>query len=418
MLLILMVSFGCNETYKITYNVNGGVMPNDYQEKFDLKDNYQLPIPTKEGYFFVGWMEEGKYIDKLTAKNYNLDAYWLDANIISYKYIEDFEIYEQPETEYLVYFMRDGCSWCNKIKDDVLRYQFKTSLEQYNKNIELYVVNLRTSEKYSKILRKYEGEDGEGNNFVNKATKWDELYISATPTLIKISTNNSVRSSELIENGATKIKNKLFSYLCEEKDYSQKVIKNQIFFDLNGGTITEELVNEFYPWMMVELPTPTLEEYTFLGWFENDQLVEKLESKNYNLVAKWEKTIETKYIQKENIFLNKENNYYVLFLRHLHNIEEFIEKINQYNTYALNRGYPLIYIIDLDECKEIYRTYESSENGMYVDEATTWDELYISERYTLISLSDVNGEKQAKYIVNGVRNVPNYLKDKYGFSTK
>ena len=55
---------------------------------------------------------------------------------------------------------------------------------------------------------------------------------------------------------------------------------------------------------------------------------------------------------------------------------------------------------------------------MYVDEATTWDELYISERYTLISLSDVNGEKQAKYIVNGVRNVPNYLKDKYGFSTK
>ena len=169
---------------------------------------------------------------------------------------------------------------------------------------------------------------------------------------------------------------------------------------------------------MVELPTPTLEGYTFLGWFENDQLVEKLESKNYNLVAKWEKTIETKYIQKENIFLNKENNYYVLFLRHLHNIEEFIEKINQYNTYALNRGYPLIYIIDLDEFKEIYRTYESSENGMYVDEATTWDELYISERYTLISLSDVNGEKQAKYIVNGVRNVPNYLKDKYGFSTK
>lgn len=417
--LILTFLMSCGKSNTITYNVNGGVMPEGYQESFNVEDNYRLPIPTKEGFFFVGWTEDGKYVDKLEERNYNLEAIWIES--IDYDYIEDSEIYLQPEQEYLVYFMRDGCSWCAKIKDDVLRYQYKTTLEQYSNNIKLYIVNLKTSERRSKILREYTGDDGDRDNFyVNKALKWDELYIPSTPSLIKITTNNNVRNSALLESGATKIKNKLFDYLCDEKDYSLKTNKITINFDLNGGVMSEELSQEGYPWTFIDLPFPSKEGFTFIGWYDGENLVDVLESKDYNLVAKWQETIETKFIKKEEIFtkLESELEYYVLFLKYSHNKEDYIYQINQYNTFALKRGYPIVYIIDFEDCQEIYRTYESSENGMFVDQATEWNELYISDGYTLIHLMKENDEKQARYTIKGLREVLNYLNEKYSFSTK
>ena len=67
----------------------------------------------------------------------------------------------------------------------------------------------------------------------------------------------------------------------------------QIILDVNGGdALTNTMIN-FTESDKVTLPTPTKEGYNFLGWYEGTTLVETVSSKNYVLVAKWEKQTET-----------------------------------------------------------------------------------------------------------------------------
>ena len=80
-----------------------------------------------------------------------------------------------------------------------------------------------------------------------------------------------------------------------------------ILFDSNGGS---EVANLEYSIDLdeIELPTPTREGYKFIGWYENDKIINEVEYKNYNLVAKWEE------IDKVNIDVYEENGYkYVNF---------------------------------------------------------------------------------------------------------
>ena len=61
-----------------------------------------------------------------------------------------------------------------------------------------------------------------------------------------------------------------------------------ISYDVAGGTLPTGAVTSFKENETVALPTPTKEGFKFIGWYENNTLVEKLTNKNYNLVAKWE----------------------------------------------------------------------------------------------------------------------------------
>lgn len=409
--IIICILIGCGKKYNITYDAKGGIMPSEYQTEFKVKDNYILPIPTKEGFHFLGWKENDSFVEKLESKNYILTAEWVDN--LDYTFIKDSQIFEQEQEEYLVYFMRFGCSWCDKIKEDVIRYQYKNSIEQFNKNIKIYVVNLNDGKNKSKILREYK-EEGSDGFYVNEAKKWDEFYIPSTPAMIKIKTTNNGRQAELLERGATAIKNRLHSYLIDENDYSKKARPFEISYELNGGKFNEEVNTKFFSSAFL-LPTPIYEGYTFLGWYEANNKITILENKDYHLSAKWEKTIELLKINKEDIFSN-DGEYYVLFLKNIHNIKEFTDIINQYNTTAIFYDYPKIYVIDLNDCEEIYRTY-SEDKKTFVDDAKDWNEFYISERFTLIKMS---GEsiKKASFVVSTKNNVLDYLKEKYDFFTK
>lgn len=415
LILFTFLLTGCNKKYNITFDVNGGVMPEKYQDTFKENKKYDFPIPTKEGYLFVGWTENEVFIDKLDPRDYSLQAKYIEEEVVEYNYITDKEIFLQAYDEYLVYFMKDNCSWCSKIKDDVLRYQYKLSLEQYQKNIKLFVVNLHTPERKSMILREYKEDGGNDGFYVDGVTKWDSLYIPSTPTLIKISTENNIKKATFLNVGATNTKNKLQEYLIDSNDYSSVAKEYNITYDCNGGTFSETPISTFYGWSAFDLPTPTLDGYTFVGWYEDDKLVTKLDPKDYNLIAKWKKTIELLTIEKEEIF-HKEGNYYCIFVRNLHNLEEFVANINQYNTYAKYHSLPQVYVIDLVKCEEIYRSYDDNKYGIYVDGAKEWNELYISERYTLIYLTDDNETKTAKYITHTKNRVFEYLNEKYRFS--
>ena len=78
-------------------------------------------------------------------------------------------------------------------------------------------------------------------------------------------------------------------------------ISYHVVLNAAGGNLNEIYI-EFTSYIKVSLPIPSKEGYKFLGWYEDDRLIEKLyENKNYTLVAKW------KLIQSES------QKYYVNF---------------------------------------------------------------------------------------------------------
>lgn len=59
--------------YSISYDLAGGKCSN-LQNEFE--ETFVLPIPTKEGYNFLGWYENDKKVEVLELKDYSLTAKW------------------------------------------------------------------------------------------------------------------------------------------------------------------------------------------------------------------------------------------------------------------------------------------------------------------------------------------------------
>ena len=71
--------------YSITYELNGGTNPEDAATEFEEGTAYVLPIPTKEGYKFLGWTKEEigtEYITEIPAtENADVKVYaqWIEV---------------------------------------------------------------------------------------------------------------------------------------------------------------------------------------------------------------------------------------------------------------------------------------------------------------------------------------------------
>ena len=403
-LLIVLLSLfllSCGKEYHIEYNLDGGYLESAINT-FKNPEDLELPIPTKEGYFFIGWQDGEKFIEKLEKKDYSLKAFWVES--IDYEFIDDVKIFEQNELDYYVYLMRDGCSWCEKIKDDVIRYQYKTSI--YNNIKKIYIINLQNSSRSSIILRTY-GEESDDNDgfFVDGVEKWNDLYIPSTPTLIEIKDVEGKRTSELIASGATIIKNKLYSSLIDENDYSKTIDIFKITYDLDGGTC-DELIDTFNQWTTIYLPVPQKEGYNFSGWANNGEYIKEIDMQDYNLVANWVEIEDIETLEENDIF-SKDGSYYIYFLKEQDDNQRMLEVISKYNALSKNYGVPPIYIVDLEQCKVIYRVYNSEENTYFVDGAKSIDEMYVSRKKSLIIIDN----KEAKFIGDTYKSIAEYLEN-------
>ena len=268
-LCVCAVLLSCKKNINITYELNGGVMTD---ETIKIGSGETLAKPEKEGCLFVGWLDDDKIVESLDKKEYTLKAMWVENP--EYDYIDDEDIFMQDELVYYVYLMRNGCSWCEKIKEDVLRYQYKTKLN--DKLEKIYVVNLQNEKKSSLILRTYNNEVDDGF-MVKGVHKWDDLYIPSTPTLLEIRESNDSRDVRLVANGATLIKEALLNTLYRNEDMSQTTDIYTITYDLDGGTCNN-LISKFNKWQKITLPMPQKEGFYFGGWVENDTYVKLIDN--------------------------------------------------------------------------------------------------------------------------------------------
>lgn len=392
-LCICLIGISCKKQITITYEYDGGI-PTDETIKVGDKD---LPKPQKEGFLFVGWMEDNVIVEKLDKDNYALKALWVP--IFDYETIEDYDIFMQDELVYYVYFMRDGCSWCEKIKEDVLRYYYKTSIN--DKLERLYIINLRTDKKNSTIFRTYSEDE---DYYVNGVTKWDNLYIPATPALIEITENSDERTASLVARGATTIKEKLEESSTIDDNKSKKTDIYTIGYDLDGGEC-DNIVTKFNKWQSVLLPMPIKEGYFFSGWVEGDTYVKDIKLKDYNIKATWVESSSVEKITEDEIF-NFDGLYYIYFLKEADDNEQFLSALERYNALASYYETGKVYYVNLEECKTIYRAYTGEGESTYkVDGAKTIDDMYVSKKKSMIMINN----HEASFISDSNNKTQSYL---------
>ena len=88
-------------THNIIYELDGGVLPDDAQDKFGILKEYELPIPTKKDYIFEGWYDSKDFnhaitkIEKNTTKDMTVYAKWIGKTAIK---ADDFKVELSSET--------------------------------------------------------------------------------------------------------------------------------------------------------------------------------------------------------------------------------------------------------------------------------------------------------------------------------
>lgn len=397
-LCVCAVLLSCKKNINITYELNGGVMTD---ETIKIGSGETLAKPEKEGCLFVGWLDDDKIVESLDKKEYTLKAMWVENP--EYDYIDDEDIFMQDELVYYVYLMRNGCSWCEKIKEDVLRYQYKTKLN--DKLEKIYVVNLQNEKKSSLILRTYNNEVDDGF-MVKGVHKWDDLYIPSTPTLLEIRESNDSRDVRLVANGATLIKEALLNTLYRNEDMSQTTDIYTITYDLDGGTCNN-LISKFNKWQKITLPMPQKEGFYFGGWVENDTYVKLIDNKNHSIKATWVEDASLESLDEKDIF-SLDGTYYIYFLKVSDDNSEALNDLKQYNALSSYYETGRVYYVDLEKCEVIYRAYVGEDGTTYkADGASSIDELYISKKKSMIMIDN----HKASFVADSYKEIKEYLED-------
>lgn len=383
--------------YEIEFD-NGNV-ESIYYYKNNTVDKF--PVIEKEGYIFLGWYDENdEIVTSINGRNISLYSKWIDKSI--YQEIKDEDIFNQTPDRYLIYFMKDDCSYCEKIKNDIITYLYNTTLDKYSSSLKLYIVNLKKDGVRSKILN---AKGNGAERVVDNVEKWDDLYVSATPTLIEIKN----KKANYIASGATAIIKALDRFLLEEGEVFDD---SKFFINFEG-----EKTISYYKWQIYyDLPKVEKEGYIFLGWYEDGDdsktVISSVSGKDVSLKPLYLDSDYYKEIIDEEIFKQKEEKYLVYFMKDgCSYCEKIKDKIYDYFSKASQNDIIPLYLVNLYKGSKRSTILNSKgHSDDYIDGVTNWDELYVSATPTLVEISITDGVLSSKYIATGATNVANSLK--------
>ena len=273
--------------YTINFNSNGGTSVKPITQ--DYGTTVLAPTnPTKTGYTFAGWYEDGKTnayaFNKIEARNVSLKAKWI-ANQYSITFDSDGGT---PVGKITQNFGTSVVAPANPTKPG---FNFLGWFESGNTSA--YVFN--TIEARNIALKARWGEtqeysiifDSDGGSPVETIIKRAGLSISA-PTS---PTKTGYTFDGWFEDGNTN------SYLFNTMEERNIVLKakwkiNQysITFNSNGGSVVDKITQN-YNTTVAKPADPTRDGYVFLGWFEDGKETayefNRVEARNVILIAKW-----------------------------------------------------------------------------------------------------------------------------------
>lgn len=140
------------------------------------------------------------------------------------KNISKKDIFSQKEDKYYIYFHKLNCQDCESTNPYVINY---ATLVKENENcsgkraIYVVLVHSQADKPNDKniIYRAYDGSGGQGTDgkfFVDGVTRWEDLYIASTSSLIQVDTNKEgIKVARYVAQGSSSVINSLNEQLSE-----------------------------------------------------------------------------------------------------------------------------------------------------------------------------------------------------------
>ena len=286
-------------TYKITYVLNGGKLEEGYPEEYDNAEGVDLPIPTKEGYEFVGWYTTEDFsnnrvakVPQGTGKDVTVYAKWIEKTVepttytitlranggqVSITSIE-FTNYNEVELPEPTKEAFDFIGW----------YEGSTLVESITENRN-YTLVAKWQGHTKKISYELDGGSFEG--------KYPTEYVVGTSTNLVNPVKEGhkfigwYKTSDFSGSIMTRIPG---SSKVDVTLYAkwEKIVFSAISYELNDGILPTDAPTSYQEGVgIAKLPVPTREGYNFLGWYIGEQNVTSISTSQKGdviLTAQWE----------------------------------------------------------------------------------------------------------------------------------
>ena len=260
-------------SYTLTIDTNGGEYEGETQITLDYGEEIEIKTPTREGYTFTGWTIDGGKIENTTyrmseAKDSKVTATW---QINNYKYIVYHHQQNANEEGYTLVSAdtNEGEAQYNSTVTPLVKTYTGFKIP------DLKSLTIQAETTYPPLINKIDyNYDREiytliinPNGGVYTGSESQSMRYGSTVTLntpIKTGYNftNWIASSGAINGNQFTISNANATLTA---NYTAKPYS--VTFNPNGGTTPTASKTVTYDSTYGELPTPTYEGYTFLGWY-------------------------------------------------------------------------------------------------------------------------------------------------------
>ena len=326
---------------KINYELDGGINPEDQQDRYSVDNPLVLKNPTKKGYVFVGW-----YIDELLTEEFVVENAEGDITLYAKWELLTFNV----TYEYGDGYLEEG-------NENPSTYNFETGLE-------LYEPLINTIKGYEFKHWEYKIGDIIYTLDLNDLPEIEDLHLIAIYGEIDYTINYNVSEDVNLDGLPT-------SYL-----YSQDIVTigepTRAWYTFGGWYLDEELTNLFdntNQHVDLELYAKWSEEEYTLSFFESDTKIEGISDIKFSVSNKpislpnyqkaeyvfigWyeDKTFETKFTVDR---LRDES--LVLYAR----VE--LETNLELTNYLVYNDYQTVQFITESDTKGISYTFEEDKN--------------------------------------------------------
>ncbi len=272
--------FAANYTankYKVTLDSNGGtVSTNSLTATYD--SYLTLPTPTRTGYTFKGWYNgttkvvsgTWNYIEdlNLTAKweasdyviSYNVNGGFIENHPKTYKITDETFIIPNPTKEGYTFV-----GWTSNKSDEIVK-DLKIETGTYG---EIILTANYTVNKYNVTLDVNGGDILDINSFY---VNYDSEFTLPIPSKIGYTFKGWY-------SGTTKVVSGTWNYINDVNLIAKwEIVKYVISYNLKDGSINNNTSNYYVTDLPINIPNPTKEGYTFVGWSSNksDEIVKDL----------------------------------------------------------------------------------------------------------------------------------------------
>ena len=326
----------CNITAEV-YKASDIVINDPLKTSYTIEDSVELPTPSKTGYVFDGWYVNGTKLENIalgSTGNLVLKAQWKvmvynislnpDGGKAKYAtwdefvadFLKDFCTYVwnnptkitsaadfwgssySPDTTVqakIISFFTDNAEKWGFLSDELDAGVKKANWTKYDKthyyyyrcNLTEYLTKTKRTE-WPESCGAFDGMSDpawvgyyELNYTVDDNIMLPQLYKEGYTFLGWFNGDTKV---DIIKAGTTGNLNLVAKW--------EKIkVYHDLNLDLDGGTL-DEVPTQYLEGEEFILPIPTKEGYTFLGWYNGSEKVEKIsatETSDISLVAKWEK---------------------------------------------------------------------------------------------------------------------------------